>query len=366
MAPSLKSSVIRICLLFPLVIIFFVTAVRENLRPIEIDKYDHSKLSNRRIVFENLISADEASMLMELIKPSKRLFNSDSKNRDEILNTFDIFNELYGQTVMTKSRIKLLQDNLVAVLDRIHGAVESFFGFKVKQKSAVFYARMHPDTLQVVEKNTLSLKERGIKSWQVIPHADNCMAALTSDGVSCYRSPEMREEFCTRDISSVLFLNEPEGGHFTFVDFPNVPVFYNQTASRQYLRKERVARDGSTSHRSLQVSAPYRDVAPPDLSSLEASPSFRKYKNITTISVPYAPAADDGSSSSGGSNSGSSKRRRRLGSYSALVESLPMNTVFTVVAPKVGRLVFFTSGAFHVTRVVSLSCSRLTLSPTYY
>lgn len=356
--------------------------------------YDYQVLSEGRLVIENLFTQRQLNLLMEVVQTDK-LLNVDTdtvkKSREVIMQTTDYIFDREGpdynlhKYIETLSREKspnemqethrkmLLKTNVLVVQDMITSVVEDFFNHEMRIKRGTFYVRSQVTIRSEDEKTPSKLnKSATAAGWQLVPHADNCLALLSYDSISCYYMHD--PEYLDRDVSIILFLNDlAEGGELTFLDFPSIPTIFNGSIPDQnHLVWDTLHDTDPVKYTSTPVATPVpasindddhivmssQSVEQTESKSTSESQTSKNLRSDLTILkkrhlIP-TPAQPRYLPFSQIPIPTKANVRRHLQDETIQFGELPDATQFTLLKPKTGRLVIFSSGIENVHAVTQV------------
>lgn len=357
--------------------------------------YDHHVLSEGRLVIENLFTQRQLDLLMEVVETDK-ILNVDTdmvkKSREIIMQTADYIFDREGpdydirkyiesisrnkspEEMKESHRKMLLKTNVLVVQDMITSVVEAFFNHEMRIKRGTFYVRSQVTIRSNAEKTPPKLnKSEAEAGWQLVPHADNCLALLSYDSISCYYMHD--PEYLDRDVSIILFLNDlAEGGELTFLDFPNIPTFFNGSIPDQnhvvwdtLQDTDPVATTRTPSSAPVSVTDDDHIVVPPKQEEAESNERRLhseplKMTNLRSESAVFKKRSLNSSQKaqprylpvSQIPTPTKTHVRRHLQDGTIQFGELPDATQFTLLKPKTGRLVVFSSGIENVHAVTQV------------
>jgi len=349
--------------------------------------YDYKVLSEGRLVIENLFTPRQMDLLMEVVHTDS-LLNVDTdtvkKSREVIMQTTDYIFDREGpdynlhkylehlsrekspDEMKETHRKMLLKTNVLVVQDMITSVVEAFFNHEMRIKRGTFYVRSQVTIRSEDEKTPPKLnKSATAAGWQLVPHADNCLALLSYDSISCYYMHD--PEYLDRDVSIILFLNDlDEGGELTFLDFPSIPTFFNGSIPDQNHLVWDTLQDttdpttvsSTTTTTTTTTQTPTTAMSVPTSTSqvitdddhivmpLQISEPILKKRQLkaTPRYLPFSQITPPTKANI----------RRHLSDETIQFGELPDATQFTLLKPKTGRLVVFSSGIENVHAVTQV------------
>ena len=297
-------------------------------------RFHHENLvysTKHRAVVSNFLDASEVRLLRELfaivdpymerLQGHKKFYgyhsNFELLFRDLEIKKHSNRNNHTSSKYMT-TRMYDLERNFMNAIHKATKFLESYFNVEVRLDTPSMIARRQPDLSQHMNWEFARYgREDALNMWAHCPHIDECDSIEHyPDYIECLN----HNKTAIRDFTALLYLDEFEGGDFTFIDVPNMVIGKKHYDPARGL----FVRRGELSAASL---AELRATAPGDRTRETAprvggvTPQPRSPRSLPRVSTPDA-----------------SVTRRTLDSVWS------QTGVFTRVAVAPGQLVVFSSG----------------------